>query len=85
MKSRTKGTTTNADVLGERLFGHRAWDVWFAPKRFESPRLCKRLGVLWIKHSVPTGAMFGLQRSRMGGGSVPPGEPAGTLHLCALS
>ena len=71
MKSRTKGTTTNADVLGEPrlgLFQHRAWDFWFAPKRFESPRLCKRLGVLWIKHSVPTGAMFGLQRSRMGAG-----------------
>jgi len=80
VKSRTKGTTTNADVLGEPrlgLFQHRAWDFWFAPKRFESPRLYKRLGVLWIKHYVPTGGDVwpnrparanGHQRSRMGAG-----------------
>ena len=58
MKSRTKGTTTNTDVLGPQRVGllqHRAWDFWFAPKRFESPQLYERLGVLWIKRYVPTG------------------------------
>ena len=51
----------NADVLGEPRLGflqHRAWDVWFAPKCFESPGLYERLGVLWIKRSVPTGGDF---------------------------
>ena len=51
----------NADVLGEPrvgLFQHRAWDVWFAPKPFESPQLYERLGVLWIKRYVPTGGDF---------------------------
>ena len=33
-------------------------DVWFAPKRFESPHLYERLGVLWIKRSVPTGGDY---------------------------
>jgi hypothetical protein len=61
VKSRTQGTTTNADVLGEPRLGrlqHRAWDVWFAPKRFESPHLYERLGVLWIKRYVPTGGDY---------------------------
>jgi glycosyl-4,4'-diaponeurosporenoate acyltransferase len=51
----------NADVLGEPRLGwfqRRAWDVWFASKRFESPRLYEQLGVLWIKHSVPTGGDY---------------------------
>ncbi len=51
----------NADVLGEprlRWFQRRAWDVWFAPKRFESPHLYERLGVLWIKRYVPTGGDY---------------------------
>jgi hypothetical protein len=51
----------NADVLGEPrpgFFQHRAWDVWFAPKRFESPHLYERLGVLWIKRYVPTGGDY---------------------------
>ena len=51
----------NADVLGEPRPGflqHRAWDVWFAPKPFESPRLYERLGVLWIKRYVPTGGDY---------------------------
>jgi hypothetical protein len=51
----------NADVLGEPRLGffqHRAWDVWFAPKRFESPRLYEQLGVLWIKRFVPTGGDY---------------------------
>ncbi len=51
----------NADVLGEHrqgLFQHRAWDVWFAPKRFESLHLYERLGVLWIKRYVPTGGDY---------------------------
>jgi hypothetical protein len=41
MKTRTKGTTRNVDVLGEPRLGwfqQRAWDVWFAPKRFESQK-----------------------------------------------
>jgi hypothetical protein len=61
VKSRTKGTTMNADVLGEPRLGllqHRAWDFWFAPKCFESPQLYERLGVLWIKRYVPTGGDF---------------------------
>ena len=51
----------NADVLGEPRLGffqHRAWDIWFAPKRFESPHLYERLGVLWIKRYVPTGGDY---------------------------
>jgi hypothetical protein len=51
----------NADVLGEPRLGflqHRAWDFWFAPKRFESPHLYERLGVLWIKRYVPTGGDY---------------------------
>ena len=51
----------NADVLTEPRLGllqHRAWDFWFAPKRFESPQLYERLGVLWIKRYVPTGGDF---------------------------
>jgi glycosyl-4,4'-diaponeurosporenoate acyltransferase len=51
----------NADVLGEPRLGffqHRARDVWFAPKRFESPRLYEQLGVLWIKRFVPTGGDY---------------------------
>ena len=61
MKSRTKGTTMNTDVLGEPRLGllqHRAWDFWFAPKRFESPQLYEGLGVLWIKRYVPTGGDY---------------------------
>jgi hypothetical protein len=61
VKSSTKGTTGNADVLGEPRLGllqQRAWDVWFAPKRFESPHLYERLGVLWIKRYVPTGGDY---------------------------
>lgn len=61
MKSRTKGTTRNADVLGPQRLGllqYRAWDFWFAPKRFESPQLYERLGVLWIKRYVPTGGDY---------------------------
>lgn len=61
MTSRTKGTTTNTDVLVEPRLGwlqHRAWDVWFAPKRFESRHLYERLGILWIKRYVPTGAII---------------------------
>jgi hypothetical protein len=49
------------DGLGEPrvgLFQHRAWDVWFAPKPFESPPLYERLGVLWIKRYVPTGGDY---------------------------
>ena len=51
----------NAEVLGEPrpgFFQHRAWDVWFAPKRFESLELYERLGVLWIKRFVPTGGDY---------------------------
>ena len=51
----------NADVLGEPRLGflqHRAWDDWFASKRFESPHLYERLGVLWIKRYVPTGGDY---------------------------
>jgi len=51
----------NREVLGEPRLGffqHRAWDVWFAPKRFESPHLYERLGVLWIKRYAPTGGDF---------------------------
>ena len=51
----------NADVLGPQRVGllqHRAWDFWFAPKRFESPQLYERLGVLWIKRYVPTGGDY---------------------------
>ncbi len=61
MKSGTRVTITNSDVLGEPRLGllqHRAWDFWFAPKRFESPQLYERLGVLWIKRWVPTGGDF---------------------------
>jgi len=61
VKSRTKGTTRNADVLGPQRVGllqHRAWDFWSAPKRFESPQLYERLGVLWIKRYVPTGGDY---------------------------
>jgi hypothetical protein len=61
VKSRTKGTTGNADVLGEPrlgVFQHRACDFWFAPKCFESPQLYERLGVLWIKRYVPTGGDY---------------------------
>ncbi len=53
--------TGNTDVLGELRLGwfqQRAWDVWFAPKRFESPHLYERLGVLWIKRYVPTGGDY---------------------------
>jgi len=51
----------NADVLGPQKMGllqHRAWDFWLAPKRFESPQLYERLGVLWIKRYVPTGGDY---------------------------
>ena len=51
----------NADVLGPQRVGllqHRAWDVWFAPKRFESPQLYERLGALWMKRYVPTGGDY---------------------------
>ncbi len=51
----------NADVLGPQKVGllqHRAWDFWLAPKRFESPQLYERLGVLWIKRYVPTGGDY---------------------------
>ena len=51
----------NADVLGPQRVGllqHRAWDFWFAPKRFENPQLYERLGVLWIKRYVPTGGDY---------------------------
>jgi len=51
----------NADVLGPQRVGllqHRAWDFWFAPKRFESPQLYERLGALWIKRYVPTGGDY---------------------------
>ena len=51
----------NADVLGPQKMGllqHRAWDFWLAPKRFESPQLYERLGVLWIKRHVPTGGDY---------------------------
>lgn len=51
----------NTDVLGPQRVGllqHRAWDCWFAPKRFENPQLYKRLGVLWIKRYVPTGGDY---------------------------
>src|SRR5436190_24126193 len=61
VKSGTKGTTMNADVLGPQRVGllqHRAWDFWFAPKHFESPQLYERLGVLWIKRYVPTGGDY---------------------------
>ncbi len=61
MKKRNKGATMKADVLGEPRLGllqKRAWDIWFAPKRFESPQLYERLGVLWIKRYVPTGGDF---------------------------
>jgi hypothetical protein len=53
--------TMKTDVLGSQrvgLFQHRAWDVWFAPKHFESPQLYERLGVLWIKRYVPTGGDY---------------------------
>ena len=61
MKSKTAGTTTNGEVLGKPRLGwfqHRAWDVWFAPKRFESLELYERLGVLWIKRYIPTGGDY---------------------------
>jgi Glycosyl-4,4'-diaponeurosporenoate acyltransferase len=47
-------------INDERLgwLQHRAWDFWFAPKRFESPQLYERLGVLWIKRYVPTGGDY---------------------------
>ncbi len=51
----------NGAVLGEPrpgFFQQRGWDVWFAPKRFESPQLYERLGVLWIKRYVPTGGDY---------------------------
>jgi hypothetical protein len=51
----------NADFWGPQRMGllqHRAWDFWFAPKRFESPQLYERLGVLWIKRYVPTGGDY---------------------------
>ncbi len=51
----------NTDVLGPQRVGllqHRAWDFWFAPKRFESPQLYERLGALWIKRYVPTGGDY---------------------------
>jgi hypothetical protein len=51
----------NADFLRSQRMGllqHRAWDFWFAPKRFESPQLYERLGVLWIKRYVPTGGDY---------------------------
>jgi hypothetical protein len=51
----------NADILGPQRVGllqHRAWDFWFAPKRFESPQLYERLGILWIKRYVPTGGDY---------------------------
>jgi Glycosyl-4,4'-diaponeurosporenoate acyltransferase len=46
----------NHERLG--LLQHRVWDFWFAPKRFESPQLYERLGVLWIKRYVPTGGDY---------------------------
>jgi hypothetical protein len=51
----------NAGVLGPKRMGllqHRAWDFWFASKRFESPQVYERLGVLWIKRYVPTGGDY---------------------------
>jgi hypothetical protein len=51
----------NADFLRSQRMGllqHRAWDFWFAPKRFESPQLYERLGVIWIKRYVPTGGDY---------------------------
>lgn len=41
-----------------------AFDFWFRPKRFESERLYKRLGVLVIKRYVPTGGDLVMQRLR---------------------
>jgi hypothetical protein len=46
----------NHEQLG--LLQHRVWDFWFAPKRFESPQLYERVGVLWIKRYVPTGGDY---------------------------
>ncbi len=51
----------NIEVLGEPRLGllqHQALDLWFDPKRFESPQLYERLGVLWIKRYVPTGGDY---------------------------
>ncbi len=43
--------------LGENAptWWERALELWFAPKRWESPVLYERLGVLLIKRYVPTG------------------------------
>ncbi len=45
------------DPLGPHRVGlqGRAWDVWFAPKRWESERRYARLGVRVLKKYVPTG------------------------------
>ncbi len=45
-----------------RSFWDRLLDLWFAPKRWESTRLCERLGVLWVKRYAPTGGDYFIRR-----------------------
>src|SRR5438876_11449995 len=45
-----------------RPFGQRLLDAWFSPKRFESAALYERMGVLFVKHYVPTGGDFFIRR-----------------------
>ncbi len=40
----------------------RILELWFAPKRFESPRFYERLGVKYLKRYVPTGGDYFIQR-----------------------
>jgi hypothetical protein len=46
----------------ERPFGERLLEFWFAPKPFESTKLCERLGVRFLKRYVPTGGDYFIQR-----------------------
>ncbi len=45
-----------------RSFWGRLFDLWFAPKRFESASLYERLGVLFIKRYAPTGGDYFIRR-----------------------
>ncbi len=42
--------------------GKKLLEAWFAPKRFESPALYQRMGILLLKRYVPTGGDFFIQR-----------------------
>ncbi len=47
---------------GTRSFVQRLLDLWFAPKRAESPALYERLGVRLVKKYAPTGGDYFIRR-----------------------